>query len=364
MTQRGGVGIKALAVSYPRTVRTNDYFRNKYSDIVTKAEQAADKIWAPPGANDAPADEFDAAAASYMRDVFRGTVRRRVLSEGESSITLELEAARHALAAARMRPEDVQLAIVSSFLPDNVGVGNAPFLSARLGLRGAAWNLETACAGSAVALQTAGAMIRAGEYRNVLVITSCTYTRETDETDSLGWFVGDGAGAFVVTACPQNEGLLGTKTIHTAETCKAFYYEMLASPGADPKILMRWNPAQRKVLRETSGTYLRTCCQGALDAAGVALSDVDFFVFNTPTAWYARFCANTLGIDFERTIDTYPLYANIGPALLPTNIYRAAKDGRLRPGSLLLVYSVGSTSTASASVMRWGDVALGPDPEV
>jgi 3-oxoacyl-[acyl-carrier-protein] synthase III len=364
MTQREGVGIKSLAVSYPRTIRTNDYFREKHPDVVAKAEEISlGKIWAPPQENAQRADEFDVAAAPYMNDPFRGTVRRRVLSAGESALSLELEAAQRALHAAKMRPEDVQLAIVSSFLADTIGVGNAPYLAARLGLRCPAWNLESACSSSSVGLQTAGAMIRAGEYRNVLTVASCTYSREADERDTLAWFVGDGAGAFVLSGCPQNEGLLGTKAIHTAETCDSFYYETRPSAEGHPKIRMGWNPAMARILRETAAGYLRTCCAGALEAAGLGLSDVDFFVFHTPTAWYARFCANALGVDYSRTIDTYPLYANVGPALLPTNLYRAAKDGRIRPGNVVLTYTVGSVSTASASVMRWGEVNLGPDPE-
>jgi 3-oxoacyl-[acyl-carrier-protein] synthase-3 len=253
--------------------------------------------------------------------------------------------------------------IVGSLVGDSVGAGNAAYLAARLGLRGAAWNLETACSSSAVALQTASAMIRAGEYRNVLAVTSCSYSREAPEDDTLAWFVGDGAGAYVVAPCAEGEGMLGTKTIHTAETCHAFFYDVGMGPNGTPKLRMRWNPELGRVIRETSAGYLRNCCQGALDAASVKLSDIDFFVFNTPTAWYARFCTDSLGVDFARTIDTYPLYANIGPALLPTNLYRAAKDGRLHKGDLVLLFTIGSTSTASASVMRWGDVALGPDPE-
>jgi 3-oxoacyl-[acyl-carrier-protein] synthase III len=363
MTQREGVGIKSLAVAYPKGIRTNDYFREKHPDVVAKAEEVSlGKIWAPPKENAQPAAIFDAAAAPYMKDPFRGTLRRRALSQGESSVEMELEAARHALEAAKIRADDVQLAIVSSLVADTIGAGNAAYLAARLGLRGAAFNLETACSSSAVALQTAGAMIRAGEYGNVLVVASCSYTREAPEDDTLAWFVGDGAGAFVLTPCRQAEGLLGTKTIHTAETCHAFYYEMALVNG-DTRLRMRWNSDRGRVIRETSMAYLQTCCNGALETAGVKLSDIDFFVFNTPTAWYARFCTDALGVDYGRTIDTYPLYANVGPALLPTNLYRAAKDGRLRPGDLLLIYTIGSTSSASATVMRWGEVELGPDPE-
>jgi len=355
--------IKSLAVSYPSQIRTNDYFRQNYPEVVAGAEQRSlGRIWAPPAEGAVEADAFDAEAAPYMNDPFRGAVRRRCLREGEKVLDLEVEAARGALDAVRMRPEDVDLLIASSLVSDSIGVGSAAHLSAKLGLKGAAWNLETACSSSAVALQTASALVRAGEYRNVLVVSSCSYSRESDPTDTLSWFVGDGAGAFVVGPSQGRDGLLGTKTIHTAETRGAFVYQ-LELDGATPKVRMRWNGDIAKVIRETSIVYLRKCCDGALKAAGVKLGDIDFFVFNTPTAWYARFCARALGVDFERTIDTYPLYANMGPALLPTNLYRAAIEGRLHSDDLVLFYTIGSTSSASATVMRWGEVALGSDPE-
>jgi 3-oxoacyl-[acyl-carrier-protein] synthase-3 len=355
--------IQSIAVAYPNQVRTNDYFRQNYPDAVAGAERkSVGKIWAPPAEGAAPADLFDAEAAPYMTDPFRGAVRRRCLKDGETMLDLELRAARGALDALHMRPEEVDLLIASALVSDTIGVGSAAHLASKLGLRGAAWNLETACSSAAVALQTASALVRAGEYRNALVVSSCSYSREAEPSDTLSWFVGDGAGAFVVGPSKGREGILGTKTIHTAETCGAFSYGLEVEEGR-PKVRMRWNGEVAKIIRETSIVYLRTCCEGAMQAAGVKVGDIAFFVFNTPTAWYASFCAHALGVDVARTVDTYPLYANMGPALLSTNLYRAAKDGRLRPGDLVLLYTIGSTSSASASVMRWGDVALGPDPE-
>jgi 3-oxoacyl-[acyl-carrier-protein] synthase-3 len=96
----------------------------------------------------------------------------------------------------------------------------------------------------------------------------------------------------------------------------------------------------------------------------VKVDEIDCFVFNTPTAWYADFCSAALGVPRARAVDTYPEYANIGPALLPANLYRAAASGQLRPGDLVLLYTVGSVSSAGALVMRWGEVALGGVGEV
>src|SRR5215471_16600683 len=357
-------GMRSLAVSYPRGIRTNEYFRTNYPDVVAAAEKKTlAKIWAAPGENAKKADAFDAEMKAYLGDPFRGSVRRRVLAKGETSLALELTAAKDALAAARMQPQDVDLMIVGSLRPDTIGVGNAAYLSAELGLRGAAWNLETACSSSVVGLQTANALVRAGDYGNVLVVTSCTYSRDADESDSLSWFLGDGAGAFVVCPSRGPDGVLGSKTVHTADTCGAFYYDMMVTSDGSPRFRMNADAEAARVLRDSAIVYLRECCEGALGAASMRLSDVDFFIFNTPTAWYAKFCARALGVDVSRTIDTYPLYANIGPALMPSNLYRAARTNRIRQGDVVLLYAIGSSSTASATVMRWGEVNLGPDPE-
>ncbi|HMJ16017.1 MAG TPA: 3-oxoacyl-[acyl-carrier-protein] synthase III C-terminal domain-containing protein, partial [Polyangiaceae bacterium] len=74
-------------------------------------------------------------------------------------------------------------------------------------------------------------------------------------------------------------------------------------------------------------------------------------------------CARALGIDSERVINTYPKYANMGPALLPGNLYQAARENPIKKGDLVLMYSIGSVSSSGAMVVRWGDTALGTPPE-
>ncbi len=64
----------------------------------------------------------------------------------------------------------------------------------------------------------------------------------------------------------------------------------------------------------------------------------------------------------KRTINLNPFYANIGQTFPVANLYHAAQAGKIRENDLVLVYTMGSSSNAGASVMRWGDVALGTPP--
>jgi 3-oxoacyl-[acyl-carrier-protein] synthase III len=356
------VGIRSLAVSVPATIRTNDELRDRHPNLLVRPQDSTlGRIMT--NADSRPDMAlFDAAMEPYLGDPFRGVVHRRILGPDETSIDIEVRAGAEALALAKLDPQQVGLLISVSFLPHHVGIGNAVYVAEQLGLRGGAWNLETACAGPLTALQTAFALVRAGEYDTVLVTVSCSYSRFAREDDTLSWFLGDGGGAFVVGRVPEQTGYLSAYTMHTADTCGTWYYTLEIDDDGAPARVMRAHHTTGKVMRRTAEKHIRTCCKGAAAKADIALDDIDFFVFHTPAAWFAEFAADVLGIDYERTASVYQHYANVGPALTPINLHYAAHTKRIQPGQTVLIYGPGSVSSAAAVVMRWGDVALGAVP--
>ncbi|SFR30159.1 3-oxoacyl-[acyl-carrier-protein] synthase-3 [Lentzea waywayandensis] len=358
----GGVGIRSLAVAFPASVRTNDYFRENYPELVATAESRSLAQVFSPQDEKVRLDTWEREMAPYLADPFRGAVERRILAPGETALDLEARAARRALDAAGLDVADVDLAIVTSFMPDQLGPGNAAYLARELGMRGTAWNVESACSSGLVSLETATALVEAGRYEIVLVVISCTYSRVSDYSDTLAWFWGDGAGAFVVGRTPEGVGVMGSMSTNTASTCDTFSNHIVVDEHGEPHIRTTASKATGRILRDTAEASLRETCEGALACAGVDLLDIDFFVCNSPVAWYPQFCARVLGLTPDKTISTYPLYSNVGPALLTTNLFHGARDGLIKEGDLVLVYTIGSVSTAGASVMRWGQVGLGPLP--
>lgn len=351
------IGIRSLALSLPAIRRTNDYYREKYPELVAQSkEKSLAKLLS--FTDSPPSNEFDLEMMPYLSDPFRGAVERLVLDPGESSLILEERAARDALDAAKLTLEDVDLMLVASVWPERIGFGNAAFLAEKLDLRGAAWNLDGACGSAPMALQTACALVQAGEYRNVLVVISCTYSRFFNEEDTNSWFLSDGAGAFVVSSLETNQGILGAKTIHTGPLCNMLSPNLTEDEQGNPQLCMRVNKGANKAMRDTAAEFLRICCEGAVAAAGLNFKQIDFFLFNTSTAWFAQFCMRILNIHPERTLNLYPQYANMGPVLTVANLYHAAQLGKIRENDLVLVYGYGAAGVASANVMRWGNVAL------
>ncbi len=357
------VGIRSLAVSFPSIIRTNNYWIEKSPDLAARNKPRRVRLSRSTEltSDNNGLDIWSQEVAPYLPDPFRGSVERRVLAPEESALTLEYRAAKDALDAAQLSPEEVDLAIVASLFPEKIGPGNAAYLAAKLGLCCPAWNLESTCSSALIALQNACALVQTGTYRNVLVVVSHIGSNSVDEKDTLSWSIGDGAGAFVVDSLQPNQGILGTKIVPTAATCGAYSYELVTDAQGKPGMRTRTGE-NANMLAETAVDFLRNCCEGAVAAAGVTLDQIDFFAFNTPTAWYANICTRALGIDPERTINLYPRYANIGPVFAIANLYHAAQAGKIRENDLVLVYTNGAAATAAATVMRWGNVALGSVP--
>lgn len=357
------IGIRSLAVSFPSIIRTNDYWRKHYPELVVVASPKRVRLYKP-AISTSDINELDIWSQEvkpFLSDPFRGNVERRVLSPDESSLTLECRAAKDALDAAKLSPQEVDLAIVTSLFSEQIVSGNAAYLVRELELCCPAWNLESTCSSALVALQNACALVQTGEYRNVLVVISHIGSNSVDEEDTLSWSFGDGAGAFVVSALKPNQGVLSTKVVHTAATCGAYLHELVMEAQGKSRIRTKTGE-NASLLAETAVDFLRICCEGAITAAGVTLDQINFFAFNTPTAWYTNVCTRALGISPERTINLYPRYANIGPVLPIANLYHAALEGKIHENDLVLVYTNGAGSTAAATVMRWGNVALGPVP--
>lgn len=349
--------IRSVAVAFPPTRRDNAWFRTHQPGLVARAQDATlAGVWADFSTESATV--YDRSLAPYLQDPFRGTVQRRVMGPDDSAQSMSLAAARAALDAASLAPADVDLILVNALRPDNLVVGDAAWLVKALGIQAPAINFESACSSALVGLQLASDLLQGGRYRRILVLNCCTYTRDVDQNDTFGWFLGDGASAMLVEPGQGDEGLLGAHVIPTTETCGAFAYHL---DGETLRIRANRHLAGQSI-RHASERYLRACTQGALKEAGLGLDEIDFLIVNTPTAWYAKFCADALGMGMDKVVDNYPRFANIGPALWPNNLHTALSSGRIRPGDTVLGYSVGSVSTATAVVYRVGTVHCGPTP--
>lgn len=341
--------IRSVALRLGSERRDNDWYRHHQPDLVARAEQAGlAKAFSLDGA---ATSSFDRAMAAHVSDPFRGATVRHVLAPGETCQGLELAAARAALAASGC--DDVDLILCASWLPERfVPPGNAVFHAADLGTRAPAWNIETACSGAAACLQLAHGLVAAGLHRRILLITSSTNSRQA--RDTLAWISSDVAAAAVVEASDDGDGLLAAAMVNTAETNDVFIHDLVVEDHR-AVVRMRVGDGGGARLREsTGGELVRETCLQAARQAGVSLDEIAWFAFSNPLAWSSRMACEALDVDPGRTIDLFPRLANVGAPFPLVHLHTAATERRLRPGDLVMIYTVGSTSSAGATLLRLG----------
>ncbi len=145
-----------------------------------------------------------------------GIEERRIAESSVTSSDLAVEAARRALEAASLNPEDIELILVATATPDMIFPATACIVQDKLGAKAAAaFDILAACSGFLFALASADAFIRSGIYKRVLVIGAETLSKITDWTDrNTCVLFGDGAGAVVLVAEEDGRGILSTH-LHT-----------------------------------------------------------------------------------------------------------------------------------------------------
>ncbi len=142
-----------------------------------------------------------------------GIRERRVTTPEETTGSLSVIAAKRALEAARVRPEELDLIVLATVTGDYPWPATSCLVQAEIGARNAgAFDVSAACAGFIYGMANVSAMIETGQIRKALMIGADTLTKVVDWTDrSTCILFGDGAAACVLgTGRGTDRGVIST----------------------------------------------------------------------------------------------------------------------------------------------------------
>lgn len=279
-----------------------------------------------------------------------GIERRHIVGDGETTVSMAERAARAALDAAGVRPEDVDFIAFGTTTPDMTFPNCGVLLQARLGCRGGpAFGLETACSGFMYALSIADKFVRAGEAKRAVVIGAETLSRIVDWTDrSTAVLFGDGAGAVVLEPA-DSPGIISTH-LHADGTYRDLLY---CGGGTDPSIPGRTIAMSgNEVFKVAVGT-LGKAIEETLEANGVKRSDLDWLVPHQANLRIIQATARRLDLPMERVITTVQEHGNTSAASVPLALDTAVRSGTIRRGQLLLLEAFGGGFTWGSGLVRY-----------
>jgi 3-oxoacyl-[acyl-carrier-protein] synthase-3 len=285
-----------------------------------------------------------------------GIRERHVAADGERTSDLALAAARAALAHAGIEVSAVDLIVLATTTPDDVFPATAARVQAALGMeRGAAFDVQAVCAGFVYALAVADNALRLNQAKTALVIGAETFSRILDWNDrNTCVLFGDGAGAIVLRGepgapDPRERGVLSTH-LHT----DGRLYDLLYVDGgpSSTQTVGRVRMHGREVFRHAV-VKLAEVVEEALAANGLKSSDIDWLVPHQANQRIIDGTARKLGLDDSRVIKTVDRHANTSAASVPLALAEGVRDGRIKPGQLLLVEAIGGGLAWGAGLIRW-----------
>lgn len=287
-----------------------------------------------------------------------GIKERRIAADGEYTSDLAYKASKEALKSANIKPEEIDLVLVATIIPDMFCPSTACFLQKKLGLNSVpAFDLSAACSGFVYGIATAKAFIESGLYKNILLVGAEELSKITDWTDrNTCVLFGDGAGAMILSASQQDNNVL---SIFLGSD--GTYADLLLIPGGGSV-----NPASSETVNEklhsikmqgkevfkVAISKMAFAAQKALEISEKKIEDIKLFIPHQANMRIIEAVAKKMDIPMEKVFVNIYKTGNISSATTITALDEAIKAGKLNKGDLVELVVFGGGFTWGATVLR------------
>ncbi len=288
-----------------------------------------------------------------------GIKERRIAEKGQNTSDLAYEAGKKALKAAGLTAQELDLILVATMTPDTILPSMGCVLQDKLGAKNAAaFDIAAACSGFIYGLSIADAFIKAGAYKNILLVGAEVLSRFTDWEDRATCVLfGDGAGAVVIQRHAGKHGILSTH-LHSDGSLG----DLLHVPAGGAQhpashdtirkrmhfIKMKGNETFKAAVRALEGVV-----QDALEHNKVKPEEIDLLVPHQANLRIIQAMAQRLNMPMEKVVLTLPKYGNTSAASIPMALDEAVRDGRVKENHLLLFEAFGGGLTWASALVRW-----------
>ncbi|MBF6647684.1 beta-ketoacyl-ACP synthase III [Methylobacter sp. BlB1] len=283
-----------------------------------------------------------------------GIKSRRIAGPNETASSMAEIAARQAIDAAQIDPEEIDLIIVATGTPDRVYPSTGCLLQQRLGIKNCvAFDVQAACSGSIFALSIADQYIKTGAAKKVLIVGSEICSRIIDWTDrGTCVLFGDGAGALLLGS--SNEaGILSTHIHSDGE-----YEDLLYCPN--PQAAAELNKDEAGYVRMRGNEVFKIAVNTlgrivdeTLEANNMQKSDVHWLVPHQANIRIIAATAKKLKMPMDHVVLTLENQGNTSSASVLLAFNEAVRDGRIQRGQVVLLEAFGAGFTWGSALIKY-----------
>lgn len=288
-----------------------------------------------------------------------GIVERRWAAPEEATSDLAVAAGRAALEDSGLSASDVSYIIVATSTPDHPQPPTAALVQEALGAgNAAAWDMNAVCSGFVFATASMAAML-AGSGGYGLVIGADVYSRILDPADRRTVVLfGDGAGALVLGPSREHGHGVVASRLHTFGAMA----DRIVVPAGGSRLPLQdehyetglaYFTMQGRLVKEFVLERLPPLVDEFLAEAGVSPDDVDHLVPHQANGRMLDGLTDLFGLRNATLHRTVAHFGNTAAASVGITLDRAARDGHLRRGDLVLLSGYGGGMAAGLALVRW-----------
>lgn len=274
-----------------------------------------------------------------------GIEERRIAKDDEDSSDMAFEAAKLALADAKITAEEIDLILVATVTPDTPFPTVACMIQEKLGANNAAaMDVSAACAGFMYGVITGQQFIESGAYKHVLVIGVDKLSKITDWTDrNTCVLLGDGAGAAVLGEVSEGKGILSFELGSDGSGGKYLYQ------NNENHLVMHGSEVFKFAVRQMPESSMNV-----IEKAGLNKEDVDYLVPHQANIRIMEAARKRIGISDDRMAKTIKKYGNNSSASIPIALSKSLEEGKIKDGDVVVMVGFGGGLTWGAVALRWG----------
>ena len=297
-----------------------------------------------------------------------GIQERRHIKKGDNDgvATMGVKASKIALERANINAQDIDLILLATLSPDYYFPGSGVLVQDALEIPDCpAMDIRMQCSGFVYALATADQFIKTGMYKNVLVIGSEYHSGGLDMTSrgrNVSVIFGDGAGAVVMTRTENNkEGILSSHLHSEGKHAKEL---SLIGPNTGrwvPEIITENDPEDISYYPYMNGQFVfknaivrfTEVIKEGLKKTGWSANEIGMLIPHQANLRIAQFVQKKFGLSDDQVYNNIQRYGNTTAASIPIALTEAWEEGKIVPGTKVVLAAFGSGFTWGSVMIQW-----------
>ena len=286
-----------------------------------------------------------------------GILHRYTADTAERQSDLAARALTDAFARAGLKPGQVDLLISACGVQEQALPNTASRILEAAGFPAGTPGIDVnaSCLSFMAALTHAGALIQAGVYQRIAIVSADLPSRGVNWDEPEASFIfGDGAAAAIVERGIAGQGIRAQR-FETYPEGKELCEIRAGGTRRNPRVgvenadfLFRMNG---KGVFKLASRVVPRFIDTLLESAGASIKDVDVLVPHQASHLGMQHMLRKVGVPEARVINIYPTHGNQVAASIPTALHAAFEQGLAKPGTNVLLLGTAAGLTVGGMLV-------------